>query len=72
RDVIVGGPGLASHAFRAGLVDGCHIILVPIVVRAGTRFLPDDVLLELDLVTERRFNSGMVYLQYRRKTRLRQ
>lgn len=72
RDVVVGGPGLASHAFRAGLVDECHIILVPIVVRAGTRFLPDDVLLELDLVTERRFNSGMVYLQYGRKTRLRQ
>ena len=66
-DVYIGGPGLASNAFRAGLVDECHIILVPIIVRAGTRFLPDDVLLELDLVTTRQFDSGMVYLHYRRR-----
>ncbi len=67
RDVIVGGPSLAADAFRAGLVDECHMIFVPIVVQAGTRFLPDDVRLELELVTERRFQSGMVYLHYRRK-----
>ncbi|MEO7683871.1 MAG: hypothetical protein ABIU86_08020 [Gemmatimonadaceae bacterium] len=63
----MGGPGLSSHAFRAGLVNECHIILVPIVVCAGTRFLPHDVRLELELLTERRFRSGMVYLQYRSK-----
>lgn len=64
RDVVVAGPTLAAEAFRAGLVDECHLILVPIIVPAGTRFLPDDVRLELDLLNERRFDSGMVYLHY--------
>lgn len=65
RDVIIGGPSLASHAFRAGLVDECHVVVVPIIVRAGSRFLPDDVLLPLELVTTRAFGSGMVYLHYK-------
>lgn len=67
RDLIVGGPGLASHAFRAGLVDECHIIVAPIIISAGTRALPDDILLELELINERRFKSGKIYLHYRRK-----
>lgn len=68
RDVAIAGPGLAAHAFRAGLVDECQLLLVPIIVRAGERFLPDDVRLELELATERRFRNGMVYLHYRRRS----
>jgi len=41
--------------------------LVPIIVPAGTRFLPDDVRLELQLISERRFTNGTVYLRYRAK-----
>jgi len=65
RDLVVGGPGLAAHALRAGLVDECHLFLVPIVVGGGTRYLPDDIRLELELLEDRRFADGTVYLRYR-------
>ena len=63
-DISVGGPELAAQAFRAGLVDECHIFLVPIVVGGGKQALPDDVRLELDLLDERRFGNGTVFLRY--------
>jgi dihydrofolate reductase len=65
RDISVGGPGLASHAFNAGLIDECHLFLAPIVVGGGVRALPDDVRVKLELIDERRFDGGMVYLRYR-------
>ncbi len=65
RDLSVGGPGLAAHAFRAGLVDECHLYLWPIVVAGGKRSLPDRVRLRLELMDQRRFRNGMVYLRYR-------
>ena len=65
RDLSVGGPELAAHAFRAGLVDECHLFLAPIVVGGGKRSLPNDVRLELELTGERRFGTGFVYLRYR-------
>ncbi len=68
RDLIVGGPNLAAHAFKAGLVDACQLFVVPIVVGGGNQALPDDVQLKLDLVDERRFSSGMVYLHYRTRS----
>jgi hypothetical protein len=43
----------------------CHLFLAPIVVGGGTRALPDDVRFELDLLDERRFSVGMMYLRYR-------
>jgi dihydrofolate reductase len=68
RDLTVGGPDLAASAFKAGLVDECHLFLVPIVVGGGTRSLPDGVRLELELLDERRFGNGTVHLHYRAKT----
>lgn len=68
RDLTVGGPNLAAHAFRAGLVDTCYLFIAPIVVGGGHQALPDDVRLKLDLLDERRFSSGMVYLHYRTRT----
>jgi dihydrofolate reductase len=65
RDISVGGPGLAAHAFRAGLVDECHLLLVPAIVGGGTRALPDDVRVSLALLDERRFAGGVVHLHYR-------
>jgi dihydrofolate reductase len=64
RDITVGGPGLAAEAFRAGLVDECHLFLCPVVVGGGTRSLPDDVRLGLELLDERRFGNGVVHLAY--------
>lgn len=65
RDITVGGPGLAAEALKAGLVDECHLLLVPVVVGGGNRALPDHVRLALELLDERRFNSGVVHLHYR-------
>jgi dihydrofolate reductase len=65
RDVMIGGPNLAAHAFKAGLVDECHTFLSPVVVGGGKRFLPSDVRLDLELLDERRFGGGVVYLRYR-------
>ena len=69
RDLSVGGPGLAAHALRAGLVDEVHLLLVPFLVGGGTRALPDGVFVRLDLVDERRFASGVVHLHHRVATR---
>jgi dihydrofolate reductase len=64
-DVSVGGPGLAASAIRAGLVDEYHLLVTPVVVGGGTAVFPDGVRAGLDLVDERRFASGVVYLRYR-------
>lgn len=65
RDLAVGGPNLAANAFKAGLVDECHLFIAPIIVGGGKQSLPADVRLELELLDERRFGSGMVHLHYR-------
>jgi dihydrofolate reductase len=64
RDLAVGGAELAALAFRAGLVDECHLFLAPIVVGGGKRALPRDVRVELQLLDQRRFGNGMVYVRY--------
>jgi dihydrofolate reductase len=64
RDLSVGGPDLAAQAIRAGLVDEYHLFLTPIVVGGGTQSLPDGVRLQLELLAERRFANGVVYLRY--------
>jgi dihydrofolate reductase len=68
RDLSVGGADLAGQALRAGLVDECHLLIVPAVVGAGTRALPDNLRLDLELVDEHRFRSGVVHLHYRLPT----
>jgi len=68
RDISVGGPDLAAHAIRAGLVDEWHLFLTPIVVGGGNPALPDSVVVALELADERRFGGGVVYLRYRTKT----
>ena len=68
RDILVGGPDLAAQAIDAGLVDEWHLFVAPIVVGGGKRSLPDDVRLKLELLEERRFEGGMVYLHYRTRT----
>lgn len=65
RDITIGGPDLAAQAFRAGLIDQCQLFLTPVLVGGGKPALPTKVRLDLDLVTERRFDSGVVFLDYR-------
>jgi riboflavin biosynthesis pyrimidine reductase len=64
-DVSVGGPGLAAEAFKAGLIDECQLFVAPIIVGGGTQSFPDGIRLTLELVHERRFGNGTVYLRYR-------
>lgn len=65
RDILIGGPHLAAHAFAAALVDEYHLVLVPILVGGGKRAVPDNVRLELELLETRRFGNGMLFLRYR-------
>jgi dihydrofolate reductase len=65
RDVSIGGPALAAQALAAGLVDECRVFLTPVVVGGGTRALPAGLRMRLDLIDERRFSSGAIYLRYR-------
>ena len=62
--VIVGGPNLTAQAIEAGLVDELHLFVTPIVVGGGKQSLPNDVRLKLELLDERPFSNGMVYLRY--------
>ena len=61
----IGGPELAGQAIAAGLVDECHLIVVPVLVGGGKRALPDGVRADLELLDERRFAGGAVYLRYK-------
>jgi dihydrofolate reductase len=66
RDLTVAGPELAAQAIEAGLVDEYHLFLVPVVVGGGKRSLPDrNVRVRLELLGERRFRNGTIYLHYR-------
>jgi dihydrofolate reductase len=68
RDLTVGGPDLAAQAIKAGLVDEWHLFLTPVVVGGGTPSLPDKVRVKLELLDERRFGSGVVFLRYRTRS----
>ena len=67
RDVSVGGPDLAAQAIKAGLVDELHLFVTPVVVGGGKQALPNNFRLNLELLDERRFGSGVVHLHYRTK-----
>ena len=64
-DISIGGAELAGQAIAMGLVDELQLLLVPVVVGGGKRALPDDVRAPLELLDERRFESGVVFLHYR-------
>ncbi|WP_223693109.1 dihydrofolate reductase family protein [Leifsonia poae] len=65
HDVSIGGPTIATAAFRAGLVDEVQLFLVPVAVGGGTPALPRDLVVPLRLRDERRFADGTVFLRYR-------
>jgi dihydrofolate reductase len=68
RDISIGGPGLSGEAIRAGLVDEYHLSLNPIVVGGGNPALPSDVHIGLELIDQRRFDSGVIHLHYRARS----
>ena len=64
-DISIGGPTLAAQAIAADLVDEYQLFVVPVVVGGGTRFMPEGIRLDLQLVDNRRFDNGTVYVSYR-------
>ena len=65
QDIMIGGPELAAHALRTGVLDECQFFIHPVIVGGGKPALPDNVRVKLDLLDERRFDNGAVYLRYR-------
>jgi len=65
QNILIGGANLAAQAFRAGLIDECHLFVVPILVGGGKPALPQAFRLELELLDVRRFAGGAVHLHYR-------
>jgi dihydrofolate reductase len=64
-DITIGGADLAGQAIAGGLVDELDLFLTPVVVGGGKPALPAKVGVQLDLLDERAFRSGVVHLQYR-------
>jgi dihydrofolate reductase len=64
-DLTIGGPNVTAHAFKAGLVDECQLLIHPVFLGAGKPSLPRDLRADLELLDERRFGNGAVYVHYR-------
>jgi dihydrofolate reductase len=64
-DLNVGGAHLAAQAFKAGLVDECHLLIRPILTGGGKPAFPSDTRADLELLDDRQLSNGVVYLRYR-------
>jgi dihydrofolate reductase len=65
---LVGGSTLAAQAIRAGLVDEYHLLIAPVIASGGNPYLPGKISMKLELLDERRFDNGLVYVRYRAKS----
>lgn len=68
KDICIGGPKLAAQAMRQNLVDDIHLFVVPTTIGNGIpviSVLPKDMVLRLELLEEKRFSEGWLYLRYR-------
>lgn len=68
KDLCIGGPTLAALAIRNNLVEEIHLFVVPTTIGNAIPVipvLPKDIALRLELIEERRFSEGWVYLRYR-------
>lgn len=64
HNISIGGANIAAQAIRAGLVDEIQLFVVPQLVGSGLRVLPEGVEMKLNLLEERRFGEGWIYLRY--------
>ena len=65
RDITVGGAELAAQAIAQDLVDECQVFLHPVAVGGGKPALPPGMRVNLELLDQRRFESGVVFLHYK-------
>ncbi len=63
-DLGIAGPTLAAQAIQAGLVDEYQLLIVPSLLGGGIPVLSANGRRKLELLDERRFANGMVYLRY--------
>lgn len=61
---LFGGGNLARQCFDAGLVDTVEIAVMPILIGSGIPVLPAGARVHLTLERERRYQSGIVMLEY--------
>ncbi len=64
QEISVSGAELAAQALEAGLVDEIQQRISPVLVGGGKRFFPKGVRLDLELLEERRFRCGDIFLRY--------
>ena len=64
QDLNISGADVAASAWRAGVIDECQVFVAPMLVGSGKRMFPDDLRQPLELLDERRFGNGMVFLRY--------
>jgi dihydrofolate reductase len=67
HDLDIGGANLAAQAFKAGVIDECHVFIYPLLVGRGKPAFSSEVRATLELFDERRFDNGIVYAGYRIK-----
>lgn len=65
QDLNISGADIAAAAWRADLVDECHVFVAPMLVGGGQKLFPEGVRRPLELIDEHRFTNGMVHLHYR-------
>jgi dihydrofolate reductase len=65
RDLLIGGAEIAAVAFGAGLVDECCLVFLPSIIGGGKRALPEGLRVPLELIEQRTFDNGAVYVRYR-------
>lgn len=61
-DLMIGGPTIAASAFASGLIDRVELVISPLTIGGGKPALPPGV--NLELLSERRFENGAVHLTY--------
>ena len=69
RDIyLCGGGELATILFREGLIDEVILKLHPVMVGTGIRLFSEAIKqIDLELISSKTFNSGVIVLQYRVK-----
>jgi len=64
-DLSVSGPTLAGEFARRDLIDEYRLVVHPVILGGGTPYLMDiDRRIQLELIDERSFGSGVRYLAY--------
>lgn len=64
HDATIDGPTLAAQALRARIVDEVQPYVAPVSVGGGLRFWPEGLRLDLELLEQRRFGNGTLWLRY--------